>query len=146
MTAHDASGWTRATLRSAAWLATTIAFLLCGWNQWWALGPFAVGFALGIALLLGHAWAIPKIIVPAGHQKKRRGLAPKTAILGIALVKYPLVATLVSWIVRHWEPRAVVAFAGGFVCLQAVIGLRAIGKAMTESLAPSERLRPATDD
>ncbi|MFM7321802.1 MAG: hypothetical protein ACKO5K_09800 [Armatimonadota bacterium] len=143
---REARLWTEGTLRSAGWLATTIGFLLCGWNQWWAVGPFAAGFALAIGLLLGHAWAIPRVVVPPGMQKKRPAATPKTAILAIALVKYPMVATLIWWIVRHWEPRAVAAFAGGFVCLQAVIGLRAIGKAWSESQAPSHRMRAATDD
>jgi len=142
----ESACWTRTTLRSTAWLATTIACLLVGWNHSWAIAPFVVGLALGIALLLSHAWAIPRVIVVPDATKNRPPRSPKTAILTIALVKYPLVATLVWWIVRHWEPRAVAAFAGGFICLQAVIGLRAIGKAWSESLAPTERMRTATDE
>lgn len=142
----DPAQWLLGTLRSTGWLAITIVFLLCGWTQWWALGPFAAGLALATLLLVSLATAVPRIIRPPSDEKNRQGPAPKTAILGFALVKYPMVATIIWWIVRTWEMRAVVAFAGGFVCLQLVIAARAIGKAWSESEPTIRRSRLAADD
>ena len=58
--------------------------------------------------------------------------------MGFALIKYPLVGLLIWAIVRAWGQDAarMIAFVGGFVLLQVVIALRAVGKAVTASPKP----------
>ena len=146
MIPREPSAWLVATLRSTAWLAITVAFLMCGWNQWWALGPFALGLTVAIALLVSLAVAIPRVVGPQNPGKKRPRMAPKTAISMFALVKYPVVATLIWWVVDHWESRSVVAFAGGFVCLQMVIGLRAAGRIWSDTVATARGGNSLSDD
>lgn len=138
--------WLFATLRATGWIATTVAFLLCGWNQWWALTPFATGIALATALVASLATTIPRIVTPASPEKKPPRIAPKTAILTFALIKYPMVAILVWWIVDRWETRSVVAFAAGFVCLQLVIGLRAAGRIWSDAVTRPGDVVPETDN
>lgn len=142
----EPKAWLVPTLRSTAWLAITVVFLLCGWNQWWALVPFATGLALAIALACSLAVVVPKIVAPHNGQKNRRRMGAKPAILVFALVKYPMVATIIWWIVDRWEQRSVIAFAGGFACLQMVIGLRAAAKAWTEPAGLSFAVRSQTVD
>lgn len=120
------------TLQVTFWCATMLTMLLAGYGQWWAIGPFLTGVALGVVLLLALNTFVRRIFRPEFWKKKDGPSRQRTAIFVFALVKYPLVATLIWWIVGHWEPRAVMAFAGGFILLQAVIGLRAVGKALTD--------------
>ena len=138
--------WLLATLRATGWLAITIVFLLCGWNQWWAIVPFVGGLTLAVCLVVALSILVPRTLRPPDSEKKRRGPSPKTAILAFALVKYPMVATIIWWIVRTWETRAVVAFAGGFICLQLVMAARAIGKAWSDSQSVSPRFWSTVDD
>jgi hypothetical protein len=98
---------------------------------------------LGIMLLLTLELTIRRIFSPLpkdentgeiDHAKKKsHGMRQKTLFLGIALIKYPLVGILLWWIASRWKYIEVIAFAGGFVLLQIVIGLRALGRALAEN-------------
>lgn len=128
----DGDQYVGRVLRAAFWVSAVVAFLLIGYGQWWAVGPLLGGVALGIVLLKVLDVFVRRVFRPELWEKNRRAVQRQTAFLLFALVKYPLVATLIWWIVRYWEPRAVMAFAGGFILLQAVIGLRAVGRLLTE--------------
>ena len=139
MTRDEPNRWLRTTLRSTLWLAGTVVFLLCGWNQWWAVVPFLIGLTVAVALLASLVFVVPRVLIPLRPEKKRSGLAPKSAITAFALVKYPMVATLIWWVVGQWDSRSVIAFAAGFICLQAVIGLRAVGGMCSDAVSQTGR-------
>lgn len=130
--APESRAYLLATLRATAWAAGTVVFLLIGYGQAWAVVPMLDGLILGIVLLLGLDIFVRRVFQPGLWEKNAAAGRRRGAFLLFALVKYPMVGTLIWWIVRHWEPRAVMAFAGGFILLQAVIGLRAVGRALTQ--------------
>jgi hypothetical protein len=141
------------TLRTFAVVTGFVAFLLYGYKQSALIPPFLGGAALGVVLLLTLEVTIRRIFAPlpkektAGEnnkndkngedfdrgKKKSHGMRQKTLFLLVALIKYPLVGILLWWIASHWKYVEVIAFAGGFVLLQMVIGLRALGRAIADN-------------
>ena len=132
------------TLRTFLVVVAFAAFLLYGYKQAALIPAFFTGATLGAVLLLTLEVTIRKIFAPvrplsgeesgqmteaeSSAKKKIDGMRQKTLFLLIALIKYPLVGILLWWIASHWKYSEVIAFAGGFILLQVVIGLRAMGK------------------
>lgn len=135
------------TYRSAAFVTGFVLFVLASYGQFWALLPVAAGAALGMVLLRFLEVTVRRTFTrerAADARKNRKGSGPGRALLGFALVKYPLVALLIWAVVRVWDAREVMAFTAGFILLQMVIGLRAMGRymvdQMNESAAKAERM------
>lgn len=122
------------TLRSTAVVTAFVVFMLASYRQTWAIAPLLIGVMLAVVLLVGMERFVRTIFSPAAVlAARKKGRDRRWALLGFALVKYPLVALLIGAIVRAWasEPRRIMAFVGGFILLQVVIGLRAAGRALT---------------
>ena len=130
-------GFVRRTYRSAAIVTAFVLFTLASYGQFWALLPVFAGAALGVALLFLMELFVMRLFTPErAQQAKKKAPAKGTnrAIIGFALVKYPLVAFLIWTAVHFWETRQVMAFAGGFILLHIVIALRAIGKSLVDKM------------
>lgn len=121
----------RATLRSTAAVTGFVVFMLAAYRQAWAIIPLLVGVALGAGLLVGWDVAVRRLFSPDAVRKSGRNRT--WALLAFALVKYPLVGLLLWAIARFWSLKQVMVFVGGFLLLHAVIGLRALGRALTEN-------------
>ena len=119
------------TLQMTGWVSLFVVCLLLQCGQWWALLPFLAGVALAVVLLLG--WnAFIGFLVAQYLQKSidRRGASRR--FVWFALVKYPLVGLWLWYIASHWETRSIVVFVGGFLLLQIVMALRALGRVVTD--------------
>lgn len=130
-------GFVHRTLRSAAIVAAIVAAILASYAQFWAIAPLLAGALLGAVLLYGMDRFIRSTFSPERAleaKKKPRGNGGGRALLGFALVKYPLVALAVWAVVRLWgsDTRRIMAFAGGFILIQTVIGLRALGRFLVD--------------
>ena len=125
------------TVRSAALTAAFLTLGLAAKGSYAYIGPLLTGTTLGCLLLAAwERFASALFTAQAAREKKIR--SRKGAILLFALVKYPLVAFLIYWVTRHWDQKQILWFLGGFVLFQAIIVLRALGRALTEN---SERPR-----
>jgi uncharacterized membrane protein YqjE len=130
-------GFVRRTYRSAAWVTAFVLFVLGSYGQFWALLPVLSGALFGTALLYGMEVFVRRTFTAgrAGDAKKKGSPAgPGGALLGFALVKYPLVALLIWAVVRIWDLRHVMAFTGGFILIQAVIALRGAGRYLVDHM------------
>ena len=130
-------GFVRRTYRSAAVVTGIVLFLLASYDQFDMLLPVLLGAVLGVTLLYSldifvrRAFTLERAFAV---KKKVKGAGAGRALLALALVKYPLVALLIWAVTRLWEPRHVVAFAGGFILIQAVIALRGAGRFLVERM------------
>lgn len=123
------------TLRSTAFVTGFIVLMLYSYRQIWAIAPLLIGVALASVLLLGWDWFVRGLFTPDAIRKDRKKRRDrKWALLALALVKYPLVALLLWRMVHVWagEPRRLMVFIAGFLLLQTVIALRALGRLLTE--------------
>lgn len=130
---HSRSRYVFKTLRSVAFVTAFIVFALASYGQWWAIGPFLGGVALGSGLLFGMDHFIRSAFTPEkAREAKRTGKnASGSALVIFTLVKYPLVALLLWAATRIWDLQQLMVFAGGFMLIQAVIALRAVGGHLT---------------
>jgi hypothetical protein len=120
------------TLRLTAALAFVVTGLCWRYGQAWAIVPFLSGLALAVGLFVGW-YAFIRRNITAQALKKNNGIGRgKALLLLFALVKYPLVGVLLWFVARHWETPKIVVFVGGFLFLQFVMVLRAIGKLLAE--------------
>jgi hypothetical protein len=120
------------TLRATAPLALVTVGLCWRFGQTWAIPPFLTGLAMAVVLFVGWYIFIRQNITPQAV-KKNNGIRERKVVLFLfALIKYPLVATLLWFVVHNGETRDVMVFVGGFLFLQMVMVLRAIGKMLTE--------------
>jgi len=116
--------------------AAVVAMMLVCYGQQWALAPFLLGAALGLTLLVVMDRTVRWICTPnrARRSQEKNGgqRGPKAALLGIALIKYPLVAVLICAVTHAWrtELPSLMAFTGGYILIHFVIGARAIGRAL----------------
>lgn len=135
---QDETRFVPQTLRAGTVVAATVTLLLAGTGHIAWATPFAAGAALGVVLI----WSMDKVVRGAfgadtvlgergvilpdapPAQKKFGG---KAALLLFALIKYPAVALLIFFVARRGTQTQILAFVGGFVCLQLVIGLRGLG-------------------
>ena len=126
----------RRTYRSAACVTGFVLFMLASYGQFWAVVPFAGGVLLGGVLLYAMDRMVRALFTPARARvvKKTRKGGPERALLGFALVKYPLVALLIWAVTRFWSQPEVMAFAGGFILFHTVIGLRGVGRFLVDRL------------
>ena len=120
------------TLRTTGWMALFVALLLVHLGQYWAIVPVVAGVALAVVLLLGWNGFARSLRVVRGSGPGVDAARARRHLLGFALVKYPLVAVLIWWLTRIWSDRELMAFVGGYLLLQAVMVLRAVGKMLTE--------------
>lgn len=120
-------GFLQRTYRSAALVTGFVLVTLVGYAQYWAVWPVAAGALLSLMMLYGLDVLIRGVLTPqrAAQAKKVGRAGAGSLFLPVALVKYPLVALVVWAVVRWGELRQVAVFAGGFVLVHAVIGLRA---------------------
>ena len=127
------------TVRSAGMVATFAVMILLSYGQGWAVPPYLIGFALSVVLLVLMDGFIRNIFSPerlgqgggeAGRERRKQfGLV---WFVAFALVKYPLVALLFYFLVRAWDIRYIMAMTVGFLTLHLVMGMRAMGRALTE--------------
>jgi hypothetical protein len=110
--------------------------MLASYGQFWALAPALAGAALALVLLRGMERFVRGVFTPerAAGPKNSGGRGSRRALLLFALVKYPLVALLIWAAVRFWDGAQVMALAGGFVLIHAVIGLRAMGRYLVDCI------------
>lgn len=116
------------TLQVTLMLASFVTFVLASYGLGWAILPLITGTALASGLLYGWERFIrtaftPQKVAKAREKRKDR----RWAIVGFALVKYPLVGLLMWFLVRLWDQRQLIAFVSGFILLHVVIVLRAAG-------------------
>ena len=129
-------GYVFRTLRSTAYVTVFVILMLAAYGQTRLIAPFVVGVGLASVLLWGLTLFVRGVFTPnrnlSVEEKKKRDKR-KAALVAFALVKYPLVGLLIWAIVRAWgaDTARMIAFVGGFILLQAVIALRAVGKAVT---------------
>lgn len=123
----------RRTLRATGWMALFVATLLLHLSQYWAIVPVLAGVALAVVLLLGWIGLARSLRVMRGSPPGVDLARAKRNFLGFALMKYPIVAVLIWRLVHAWSDRELMAFAAGYLLLQAVIFLRAVGKMLTEN-------------
>ncbi|MDX1931513.1 MAG: hypothetical protein SFU56_02795 [Capsulimonadales bacterium] len=128
------------TLRSALVVVAFVLAITASYGQVWAILPYLGGFALAAVLLAGMERFIRAVIRPdwlgteiGAEAKERRRQVGTLWFLGFALIKYPLVALLLWWLVRVWDTRQLMVFAGGFLTLHLVMGLRAMGRVLTQT-------------
>ena len=122
------------TLRSMVVVAVIIALILASYGQAKLIAPFGVGVGLAGTLLWGLEKFVRGIFAPEKvRAQKKAGRDGRAALLVFALIKYPLIGVLLWFVVRAWgaDVQRMIAFIGGFILLQAVIALRAVGKALT---------------
>ena len=124
------------TYRSAGFVTGFVLFVLASYGQFAVMAPFAAGALLGAVLLYVMDRMVRALFTPerARAVKKTRKGGPERALLGLALVKYPLVALLIWAVTRFWSQQEVLAFAGGFILFHTVIGLRGVGHYFVERL------------
>lgn len=131
-------GYVFRTLRSTAYLAVFVMLTLAAYGQSKLVAPFGVGVALASVLLWGlnlfvRTIFVPPAVVSEKAEEKKKQDKKRAALLAFALIKYPLVGWLIWAIVRAWgqDMARIMAFVAGFILLQVVIALRAMGKALT---------------
>jgi hypothetical protein len=121
------------TLRATAALTLVTVGLCWRYKQIWAIAPFLTGLGMAIALFVGWYIFIRQNITPQAV-KKNNGISDRKVVLFLfALIKYPLVTVLLWFVVHRWETREIMVFVGGFLFLQMVMVLRAIGRMLAES-------------
>lgn len=137
----NSANFVRRTYRSTIFVALFVVFVLASYGQFWALLPVAGGVLLGLVLLRALEWSIRGAFTPErARDAKRSGKArPKAALIGAALIKYPVVAGLIFLATRFWNEREIMAFAGGFILLQLVIALRGMGQFVVDRLNDTEK-------
>lgn len=121
----------RRTYRSVAFVTAFVLFLLASYGQFWALLPLLAGALFGTLLLYGMQVFVRGAFTPE-RAREARVRGPRRSLLGLALVKYPLIALALWAATRVWGDREIAAFAGGFTLIPTVIGLRAMGRALTD--------------
>ena len=109
-----------------------VLFTLASYRQFWAMPPLLAGAALGLLLLYTFEVFVRRVFTPrrAAEAKNNERAGAGRALLGIGLVKYPLVMAVLWAVVRFWDHRQIAAFVGGFLIIQFVIVCLAIGRAM----------------
>jgi hypothetical protein len=132
---EEAQNYWAKTLRSAVFVVGFVLFVLASYGQIRLLLPLAGGFALSTVLFGVWEKSIRTLFTPERLRKKvgKAPQKPTTILLGIGLVKYPLVGLLLWWLVRIWNAEQMMAFVSGFTLLHIVIGLRALGRWLTTS-------------
>ncbi len=133
---NDGKGYVLKTLRSTAVVAVLVALTLASYGLNALIAPFMSGVLLGAVLLWGLDKFVRGVFAPEKvRARKKSGTDGRWALLAFALIKYPLVGVLLWLVVRAWghETARIMAFAGGFILLQVIIALRAVGKAITTS-------------
>lgn len=120
-----------ATLRSAGVVTCIIALVLAARGDNAALAPFLIGAALGGTLLA--AWERFTVLLFTPDAARKKSGSRRWAIVIFALIKYPLVALLIWWATRNWTQIQLMWFVGGFILIQAVIVMRALGRSLRES-------------
>ena len=128
-------GFVRRTYRSVAFVTAFVLFVLASYGQFWALLPTLAGALFGALLLYGMEVFVRGTFTPERAQEARKrptAKGPRRALLGLALVKYPLIALALWAATRAWGEREIVAFAGGFTLIPVVIGLRGAGRLLTD--------------
>ena len=126
----------RRTYRSVAYVTAFTLLLLASYGQTWALPPVLAGALFGSLLLYALEVFVRRVFTPERAletRKKRNDAAPRRMILGLALVKYPLMALTLWAAVRFWSEREVMAFTGGFTLIPVVISLRGMGRFLVDS-------------
>jgi hypothetical protein len=125
----------RRTYRSALIVTAFVLLTLTAYGLYWALWPLIGGAGLSLSLLVAGEAVVRRVFTPERAMAERKGRrsgggarAASGLLLGLALVKYPLVALLVWMVVRWSEMRQVMVFAGGFALIHMVIGLRALSR------------------
>ena len=132
----DEQGYVFRTLRSTAYVAVFVLLMLAAYGQNRLIAPFAIGVSLASVLLWGLNLFVRGIFTPVPRtekaEEKRKREKQKAYLLAFALIKYPLVAWLIWAIVRAWgqDMARMMTFVGGFLTVQIVIALRAMGKAI----------------
>jgi hypothetical protein len=119
------------TVRSSVVVATFITLWLAGVNRYEMILPLLTGTALGCSLIWSWERMAVAFFTPERARKKKTG--GKWIIILFALVKYPMVAYLIYWATRHWNQTQLLWFVGGFILVQAVIVLRALGRSLMEN-------------
>ena len=127
---NDPGEYVIKTVRSAALCAILIALGLAAKHRYDLVAPLFTGTALGCALLAAWERFASALFTPQAVREKK--FSRKWSLTVFALIKYPLVAFLIYWITRHWNQTQLLWFVVGFILLQVVILLRAIGRALTE--------------
>lgn len=125
----------RRTYRSVAYVTAFVLFVLASYGQFWALLPALAGSLFGALLLWGMEVFVRGVFTPERAREARKSPIAKgsrRALLGLALVKYPLIALALWAATRAWGEREIVAFAGGFTLIPVVIGLRGAGRFLTD--------------
>ena len=122
------------TLRSTAIVALIVALTLASYGHAALIAPFSVGVLLAGGLLWGLEKFVRGVFAPEKvRAQKKAGRDGRGGLLLFALIKYPLVGVLLWVVVRAWghDMARMMAFVGGFILLQLVIALRAVGKILT---------------
>jgi hypothetical protein len=126
----DGRRYVAKTLRVTAVVTIVVALTLASYGQNWAILPVIAGAALAGLLLYGWERFVRTAFSPEAVKAAREnGRDRRWAIAGFALVKYPLVALLIWFLVQIWDQRQLMAFVGGVILLHVVIALRAAGSA-----------------
>jgi hypothetical protein len=122
------------TLRATAVLAIIAIGLCWRYAQIWAILPFLTGLAMAIILFAGWYLVISQNVTPKALKKNNGMQGRKVVLFLFALIKYPLVTVLLWFVVHNGGTREVLVFIGGFLFLQMVMVLRAVGKMLTEKI------------
>lgn len=126
------------TLRSTVIVALCAVSVLVNFGLTWVVTPLLAGLALAVVLLLGWngfiRWVMTAYRAQLGEgvKKKTRTQSAQKCFFVFALVKYPLVGLLIWFLTRIWDTKQLAVFTAGFILLQGIMGLRAVGKLLTE--------------
>jgi archaellum biogenesis protein FlaJ (TadC family) len=128
------------TLRTGCLVAGFVVLVLLSYGQTWAIVPYLSGFALAVSLLLLMEGFIRRVFDPkhlevdnAESKKTKRGRREAIWFLAFGLLKYPILALLIWYLVRVWNTTQLMVFCGGFLTLHLIIGMRAMGRALTQT-------------
>lgn len=105
-----------------AWV-TAMSWCIALQKPWIGLS-ITLGTLLGTAILASFDFIVRKAFVPGANR-------PNKALIKMALLKYPVVAFMLYWLVR-WDKINLLAFCGGIVLVHFAMLSKVIGMSLVE--------------
>lgn len=139
MGSGDGREYVGKTLRVTAVVTLCVIVMLEMQGQRWAIIPLVTGVGLSGLLLYGWDRFIRVAFSSEAVSEARKNRRDRRwAIVGFALVKYPMVALAIWFLVQSWNQNQLMVFVGGFILLHLVIVLRALGTAFARDTKSKE--------